>query len=173
MVKPYVKRESPALSSEGLDKQRFRDELWKVVNQLNLKMPSAPYPSEKEKNNSSTFTPGSHKGFTPKEDDFIDSSAEAIISAEQTFTSVNRVNNLTFATAVNLTPSASVIFNGCRFNASITMENGAKAHFIGCMFRNNSFVNNAGVVANAYVIGCVKSPTATHINTTIIAQTDY
>ena len=112
-------------------------------------------------------------GFTPKEDDFIDSSAEAIISAEQTFTSVNRINNLTFSNAVNLSATASVIFNGCRFNASITMESGAKAHFIGCMFRNNSFVNNAGVVANAYVIGCVKSPTATHINTTIIAQTDY
>jgi len=65
----------------------------------------------------------------------------------------------------------TAIFKNCVFDDVITMEANAKAHFIGCLFRRLSAVNNAGVAADAYVIGCSRKSGIAHTNVTIIAET--
>jgi hypothetical protein len=171
-MKPYVKRESPALSSQGLDEQRFRDDVYKAVSSLNLKLPSSDFQTPKDFGNTALFTSGDHKAFTPKKDDFIDAIAGANITAETTLSVNTKIDNLYFQKTVTLTNAASVIFNGCRFDSNVTIASGGTAHFIGCMFRNSSFINNAGAAGNVFVIGCIKNSAATHVNTTIIAQTN-
>lgn len=171
-MRNYVKRESPALESKELDKQRFNDEVWKAVDSLELKLPATTYETPKDNNNTAVFTRGQHKGFTLKKQDVIDGLGNPTISATTEIDTLNRISNLYYALAPSLKVNARVIFNNCRFDEPITIESGGKAHFIGCIFANNSFVNNAGIAGNVNIIGCIKDPTATHINVTVIAQFD-
>lgn len=76
-----------------------------------------------------------------------------------------------FIGQVSLASAASVIFNNCRFARTVAMTAGARAHFIGCYFYDAGSVNNAGVAANAYIIGCVRKSGVAHVNVTIIAET--
>lgn len=169
-MKNYVKRQSPALATKDLDEQRFNDEVWKTIDSLQLKLPSAEYETIKDNNNTAVFTAGQHKGFTLKQQDVVDGLGNPTISASTEITTLNRISNFYYSFSPTLTATARVIFNNCRFDNPVVIANGGRAHFIGCVFANNSFINNAGIAGNVNVIGCIKDPSATHINATIIAQ---
>ena len=101
-----------------------------------------------------------------------DSVSEAIITTEVSILTDNRINNLHFQKNVALTATACITFTGCRFDTGVTIASGGKAQFIGCTFKDSASVNNSGVAANVYIIGCVKSVAATHTNATIISEVD-
>lgn len=78
--------------------------------------------------------------------------------------------------------AATAIFVGCRFTKPsgangdyITVANGARAHFIGCLFDGvqaaNFAVNNAGAAGNVFIIGCSDKTTVGHNSVTVIAET--
>ena len=76
------------------------------------------------------------------------------------------LRNLAFTSTVTLTPAAIVLFNGCTFAVSVTMQAGSKASFNGCRFAPGANVINAGIAADAGILGCY-SPTA-HVNVTTV-----
>jgi len=92
----------------------------------------------------------------------------SVVNCTQDFTNYS---NLSFVNAVSIAAAGSVIFNGCRFANTVAMTAGARAHFIGCYFYKNGSVQNAGVVTDAYIIGCVNKSGIAHTNATIIAET--
>lgn len=53
--------------------------------------------------------------------------------------------------AVNVAAGGVLLANCCRFDAQVQMAAGAKGHFVGCFTKG---VNNAGAMANVYIIGC-------------------
>ena len=88
-----------------------------------------------------------------------------------TFMETTTVSGVDFVGTVSLAAPASVIFNNCRFAGTVAMTSGATAQFIGCVFYSGGNVNNAGVAANAYIVGCVRKSGIAHTNVTIIAET--
>jgi hypothetical protein len=76
------------------------------------------------------------------------------------------INRVEFTEQVTLTPNARAIFNGCIFQQPVVMQSGAKAAFNGCQFLNQANVQNAGLAADAGILGC-ESPVA-HVNVTTI-----
>ena len=93
---------------------------------------------------------------------------------------------------VRIENAARVIFSACTFEKEpddrmsavaadrlcfVVVENGARAHFIGCVFRPTMtqaglVVNHvAGPAADVYIIGCVNSTGQAHGGVTIIAET--
>lgn len=77
-----------------------------------------------------------------------------------------QVQQVEFTEQVTLTPTSVVLFNGCRFNQPVIMQAGARASFNGCWFVGTANVQNAGLAADAGIVGCI-SPTA-HVNVTTI-----
>jgi hypothetical protein len=170
MVRSYVKQESTELSNKGLDGQYFRDEIYKVITTLNAKLPSSSYKTDKDHDNSATFTAGQHKAFVVKEDDFIDAIAGAIIDVALTISvGVVRINNLYFKEEITLESTAAVIFSNCRFNKPVRVESGGQAQFVGCSFRDTGFIDNSGLAASVYVNGGARTST-NHVNVTVISE---
>ena len=85
--------------------------------------------------------------------------------------SVTTIYGVEFIGAINISANASVTFNNCRFNKGIAIEAGGKAHFNSCYYKNTGVINNAGIAANVYVIGCINKTGLVHTNATIIAET--
>lgn len=79
---------------------------------------------------------------------------------------LGQVQQVEFTGQVTLLPTAVVLFNGCRFLQPVIMQAGARASFNGCWFVNQANVQNAGLAADAGIVGCV-SPVA-HVNATTI-----
>ena len=171
MQQVYVKQQPAALKEKELDHQRFNDELFRTIQNLGIKLPFGELTNRKTDNNNALYSAGTHKGFTLKTDDFIDAVAGANIDVSVSISSEsNRINNMYFKTSITLTNTASVIFNGCRFDGEVTLADGAKAQFVGCTFRTTlAKVNNAGAAANVYVQGGFRTSTA-HTNVTVISE---
>ena len=169
-MKPYVKQEGYDLSNnDAFSAQRFRDEIYNVLRSLNIKMASDFYQTPKETENTAFFTTGVHKAFLAKSEDFISAVPGTMVDAPVVIDVVMQISNIHFLSTVDLTLRAAVIFNGCSFDNPVSIEAGGKSHFIGCTFRENAYVNNTGIAADAYVLGCVRTTTS-HINVTIVAE---
>ena len=169
-MKPYVKQEGYDLSNNDVfSAQRFRDEIFNVLRSFNIKMASDFYQTPKESENTALFTAGVHKAFLSKSEDFISAVPGTMVDAPVVIEVVMQISNIHFLSTVDLTLNAAVVFNNCSFDNVVSITTGGRAHFIGCTFRENAFVNNVGVAADVYVIGCVRTATA-HINATIIAE---
>ena len=80
-------------------------------------------------------------------------------------------SGIRFDKGATIKGTSTVIFTDCVFEAPVSMENGAKAHFIGCQFIDEGNVNNAGAAANAYIIGCSRTSGVANVNVTVIAET--
>jgi hypothetical protein len=91
-----------------------------------------------------------------------------VASFAETFT---RVSGINFVGAVSIASQASVIFSDCNFSLPVSMEAGAKAHFVGPFFGGTASVLNAGGAVNAYVIGSVRKSGVSHANVTVISET--
>jgi len=76
-----------------------------------------------------------------------------------------------FRGQVSIAATASVVFTNCRFSNTVAMTAGARAHFVGCYFYEQGSVNNSGVAANAYIVGCVRKSGIANVNVTTIAET--
>jgi hypothetical protein len=94
--------------------------------------------------------------------------ANSTVNITESFTNFN---NISFVTPVSIASNASVIFNGCRFAQTTAMTAGARAHFVGCYFYNQGSVQNAGLAANAYIVGCVRKSGIANLNVTVISET--
>jgi hypothetical protein len=79
---------------------------------------------------------------------------------------LGQVQQVEFTAQVTLLPTAVVLFNGCRFLGPVVMQAGARASFNGCWFVDQANVQNAGLAADAGIVGCI-SPVA-HVNVTTI-----
>ncbi len=89
-----------------------------------------------------------------------------------TFTApTTTIFGIDFTGSISIDASASVIFTNCRFNNTVTITNGGRSHFNGCYFYGSGSVQNAGVAANAYIIGCIRKSGIAHTNVTIISET--
>ncbi len=86
------------------------------------------------------------------------------------------------AALCTLDKNCTVVFAGCRFRKTrldvgnyVTMTAGCKAHFVGCFFEGTpaagNVVNNAGLAANLFIIGCSNKTGRLHANVTTIAET--
>jgi len=92
----------------------------------------------------------------------------SIVNITQDFTAYN---NISFVTPISLAAAASATFTNCRFSKTVAMTAGARAHFVGCYFYAEGSVQNAGLAANAYIIGCVRKSGIANTNVTTIAET--
>jgi len=68
--------------------------------------------------------------------------------------------------AVSLAAGAVLLATGCRFDEQVQMASGAKATFTNCFLNG---VNNAGVPANAYILGGQRV-SGSNTNVTVIAE---
>lgn len=85
------------------------------------------------------------------------------------FQGVNQAaQGIRFTEAVTLSPTARVVFTNCRFDRGVTMQAGSRASFQGCRFVD-SIVNNAGLAADAGIVGCGRGATP-HINCTVVFE---
>lgn len=89
--------------------------------------------------------------------------AQSLIQSFGTFT------NVWFTGQTLLKVSSRATFNQCRFDIPVVMEAGSKASFQGCLFANNSNVQNAGAAGNCGILGCLRG-TVAHVNATVIFE---
>ena len=66
--------------------------------------------------------------------------------------------------------SGKVVYNNCRFEKKVTVQNGAKSIFNGCVFTDDGQIENLGVLADCVAIGSMRVGTPAHINTTVIGE---
>lgn len=117
-------------------------------------------------------------------DGFPGAAFTAMVTAKSsaTFTGMLFVSDGSSNPLVRLTATANCIFNNCRFARRqtdtaaswIQMDAGAKAVFNGCRFTGapaaGDVVDNAGVAANAGIIGCSNQTGRVHVNVTNIFE---
>ena len=154
--------------------QQNRDQLVKNFSTLGLRTKnSAAGVLPLNENNSAFLSAETHTLPTEKNGtNFTGCAGSTInnptVNVTQSFTNFN---NLSFVTPVSLSANSSVIFNGCRFSQTVAMTAGARAHFVGCYFYAGGSVQNAGLAANAYIVGCVRKSGIANTNVTTIAET--
>lgn len=73
--------------------------------------------------------------------------------------------------APSIAATGTGVFDGCYFSELLQVAATGYVHCIGCVFDGNAAINNAGVLGNAYVIGCSRKSGVAHVNTTTIAET--
>lgn len=99
-----------------------------------------------------------------------------------TFDGVRFLNAAAAALVVMENAAGTAVFTNCRFSKAagvggnyVEIVAGARAHFIGCVFDGvqpaGNTVNNAGLAANVFVVGCSRKTTTAHLNVTVIAET--
>jgi len=154
-------------SSKGQYQQEIRETVSHDVNALNLTTSDTIIKVTDKKH---FLAPQSFEigGFTAT-NSRLDSAGGAKVTIKTIFSGgTHIIDNIDFVLGCSLVASAVVRFQGCRFFEVITMAAGSKAAFVGCTFEGTAYVNNAGLAADAGVIGCVKTSTTAHVNVTDI-----
>lgn len=168
-MKPYVKPELAQTSNDGMQDQRFRDEVYRIIRSLNIKMHSDIYQTPKDTDNVALFTGGYHKAFVAKAEDVISGVPGTIVDVPVSIDVVTQISNIHFTSTMAVTATGAVVFNNCSFDGVVSIASGGRGHFIGCTFRDKGVVSNTGAPANVYIIGCVRTTTA-HTLVTVIAE---
>lgn len=127
----------------------------------------------KQQNNSVVLSGGK---FTIKDVAKKNTEFKAIGSAElpkgTNIIADSRFFGMNFSGTVSISSGATAIFTNCFFvGATISIEAGCFAHFIGVLFDENTTYSHAGVAANVYAIGVSNKTGAVLGNTTIVAET--
>lgn len=74
-----------------------------------------------------------------------------------------------FSNVVNI--AGKVVYNNCRFEKLITVQNGARAIFNGCIFVDSGQIDNSlNALVNVDAVGCMRIGTPAHINVTIVGE---
>lgn len=151
--------------------------------------PAAPVVEPQVRDNLVAVLAGDHGALSlANADTQVDCAPGAIFSRPSTLRASCRVTGAWFKgsdaqTLVAIADAgATAIFQGCRFSkpsgvtgSYVTMVAGSRAHFIGCLFDGaqtvGNVVNNAGVPADAFSIGCSNKTGRLHANVTTIAET--
>lgn len=151
---------------------QYLDTVKNLLTKFNLRTASDVSSLPKETNNAIFLTAENHSFPPEKPLTRIDGMPGCNNSKNPvTFVETTSVFGVDFTGSVSLSASSSVIFNNCRFAGTVAMTSGARAHFIGCVFYSGGNVNNAGAVANAYIIGCVRKSGVANTNVTVISET--
>lgn len=153
--------------------QQKRDFDSYMLTTLNVRTKKNQSPGPLAENNAFLLSSERHVLGTELNGTRYDGVPGAIIDKDVTTFTVDATTcqGLDFRGAVSISAAASVIFTNCRFSATVAMTAGARAHFVGCYFYEQGSVNNAGVPANAYIIGCVRKSGIANINVTTISET--
>ena len=151
-----------------------RDGLVRNFTNIGLRSSGNTSALPRVQNNSTLLGVGTHILDNSKTGTRFDGVPGAVCSsAKQVFSaSTTSVSGIDFPNIVQINATSSVIFNNCRIFNTITMLAGAKAHYVGCTFLDKGTVQNSGIAANAYIIGCINKTGIAHSNVTIIAETN-
>ncbi|MAZ71763.1 MAG: hypothetical protein CMC70_01320 [Flavobacteriaceae bacterium] len=164
-------------SDESIDvnNQQSRNELTDAFNSLDLMLDHEPFVEEKERRNYFSLAPGDFNGSIFKKPDssiFGVAGGTTLqtalsLSSRHVIDGVRLTNSAESRGAlVQLSATSVVVFRSCVFERSgssnapvwVTVANGGKAVFIGCMFLGSgtggSIITNAGAAANVQVVGC-------------------
>jgi len=72
---------------------------------------------------------------------------------------------------VTVEADATLILHGGTVRAEVSIASGGKVHAIGVLFEDGGFIDNAGLAANAHIIGCSRKSGISHVNVTVTAET--
>lgn len=145
-------------------------ENWRKNLEENV-LKSSILPNERLKDNGYVIINGNHENLVITASDTSIRGGTATHVEEVSIQSNCRLANVYIDKTTLILADNTAIFENCVFDDVITMEANAKAHFIGCLFRELSAINNAGLAANAYVLGCSRKSGVAHTNVTVIAET--
>ena len=137
--------------------------------------------------------PGDHGGFTlTRTNTLVLGHAGARVRSQVVVRADCRLVGLHFLAAagrtgvlrlVDVQLTATALFERCRFEKApnmagdfVGMAAGSFAHFVGCLFgpamgAGTFTVDNAGLAANASVVGCSRKTTLLHNNVTVLSET--
>lgn len=171
----------PGMDVLGQRESSREAELVAVVNSMGLVTKGDTIDEPKNDDNYLNLSGGEFAGFEfTKPHTSISGFASTRFTRLVVFESTSIVDGVVFensasstGTLVKVLDTGIVLFRNCIFDSSIPagdknwveMESGAKCVFSGCMWRGGdgsggSLVNNAGVAADATVVGCIFTPTA-------------
>lgn len=168
----FVSIKDQPIDPKNAGKERWDIERDRVIQKIGLKTSNEPFQNIKSDNNAKLLSNEIHYGITNGgTNSHIGGVPGSEIIGDLLLNSDSRFDSLMFQGTITIKTPSTIIFQNCRFQKEIVLENGAKAHFIGCLFLGVSRVNNAGAVGNAFVIGCSRKSGIVHLFTTIISET--
>lgn len=161
--------------------QQLRDDITRVVDTLGISG-DAPAPIEENSiaNNSVTLPRGNNYGCLLKVADTVVEALtagcymtrRATLEADATFDGIHFTSSSSnIDELVDMRGTAVGVFRNCTFekgntdsNTFIKVANGAKALFVGCVFKGNpsaagNLFDHAGAAANIQIVGCYNKTT--------------
>lgn len=140
--------------------------------------PNSTVTEEKKKDNSYFFQDGEHGGMSlSKPNTSIMGMPGSQIIKPVVFSESARLTNIHFKDSVSVSSAtATVIFVCCRVELaeSLSLESGAKAIFIGCLFEGDlsgNVIDNPGAVTDVQLVGCSNKTGQALGNVTSVAVT--
>ena len=154
---------------------RIRDEVRNIAAHLNLTIPGTIITEPQKKDNMLYLAAGTFGVIIlEKENTQVIGSAGTDTNKKATIkaTATAHISNVYFKDAVECENGSTTIFNNCVFDKLINMASGAKANFLGCSFKDEAAINNAGADATlANNLGCSRTSGVAHTNSTTFGET--
>ena len=161
---------------------KVRDDVATLLDTLGIEPAPSSFPQPRSTNNNISLTAGSHGGASLTKEDTRVRAIPAGVEMTRTlsvsrdcevdgvhFTSVSTA--VATASLVSLEGTSVSVFRGCVFEKSsvdeptyISVATGAKAIFVGCVFRGNTgaagdLFSHAGPAGNVQLLGCYNKTT--------------
>lgn len=168
-MKPTTRQPArPVAPNERLDRNVVDDNIRRIPDRI---VPGNVLVEQQKTNNSYELANGAYGGgqfTTPKGTVF--GQGATCFSKEHFVSSTGqyRVSGIIFENTVVI--DGVVLYNNCRFEKAITVNNGAKVVFIGCVFVDEAQITNLGAVLDCAVVGTIRIGVPAHVNVTLVAE---